>query len=80
MNKIKNFLLAVPFAAAPLVAMAEDQVTSVEIPSALSSISFTSLITSLAGIIAPALVGVLGLVAGIWVLQLVWRKIRATAR
>ncbi|MBQ3349677.1 MAG: hypothetical protein IJG38_04710 [Thermoguttaceae bacterium] len=82
MNKIKNFLLALPFSAA-LTASAfaqESSGTAVEIPEALSGISFTSLISSLAGLVAPAIVGILGLIAGVWVVQFVWRKIRSTGR
>lgn len=82
MNKIKNFLLALPFTAAlTAAAFAQgSQGTAVEIPEALSGISFTSLISSLAGLVAPAIVGILGLVAGVWVVQFVWRKIRSTGR
>lgn len=81
MNKIKNFLLALPLCAVSAAAFAEGASdTSVEIPEALSGISFTSLISSLAGLVAPAIVGILGLVAGVWVVQFVWRKIRSTGR
>ena len=81
MNKIKNFLLALPLCALTASAFAEGaNGTSVEIPEALSGISFTSLISSLAGLVAPAIVGILGLVAGVWVVQFVWRKIRSTGR
>ena len=81
MNKIKNFLLALPLCAVSAVAFAEGSSgTNVEIPEALSGISFTSLVSSLAGLVAPAIVGILGLVAGVWVVQFVWRKIRSTGR
>lgn len=82
MNKIKNFLLALPFSAAFVAsAFAEGaSSTDVEIPEALSGISFTTLISSLASLVAPAIVGILGLVAGVWVVQFVWRKIRSTGR
>lgn len=81
MKKIRNFLLALPLLGLSAVAFAEgESTTSVEIPSALSNISFTSLISSLAGLVAPAIVGILGLVAGVWVIQFVWRKIRSTGR
>ncbi|MBR0238900.1 MAG: hypothetical protein IJQ39_12470 [Thermoguttaceae bacterium] len=84
MTKIKNFLLALPLVGfSALTAFAEGESASgstVTIPEELSGISFTDLISSLAGLVAPAIVGILGLVAGVWVVQFVWRKIRSTGR
>ena len=81
MNKIKNFVYSLPVVLGSAVAFAqESNGTEISIPSELSGISFTDLISSLAGLVAPAIVAVIGLVAGVWAIQFIWRKIRSVGR
>lgn len=81
MNKIKNFVYSLPVVLGSAVAFAEgSNGTEISIPSELSGISFTDLISSLAGLVAPAIVAVIGLVAGVWAIQFIWHKIRSVGR
>lgn len=79
-NKFKTALYALPVALASAAAIAQDSGTEIQIPAELTGISFTDLISSLAGLVAPAIVAVLGLVAGVWAIQFIWRKIRSVGR
>lgn len=81
-NKFKTALYALPVALASAAAFAEGtgSGTEIQIPTELTGISFTDLISSLAGLVAPAIVAVLGLVAGVWAIQFIWRKIRSVGR
>ena len=70
----------VPVALTSAVAFAEGEAANgvtPEIPSELSGLNLTSVITSLAGKIGPALAAGLGLVIGIWCILLIWRKVRS---
>lgn len=71
--------VGVPVALTSAVAFAEESANGVtpEIPSELSGLNLTSVITSLAGKIGPALAAGLGIVIGIWCILLVWRKVRS---
>lgn len=77
-NKILG-LLAVPAVLGSAVAFAEDS-QSPSIPDAFTSFDWTSLITSMATTVAPVLLAVLGLAAGVYIVRWCWKMLKGTAK
>lgn len=72
-------LLGIPAALSAGVVLAEDS-QSPTIPDAFTSFDWTTLITSMATTVAPVLLAVLGLAAGVYIVRWCWRMLKGTAK
>ncbi|MDO4551766.1 MAG: hypothetical protein Q4C96_11010 [Planctomycetia bacterium] len=73
------FLFGAILCALPCLVIAQGN-TAVSVPSDLSGIDFTSMISTLASSLASAIVAALGIAAGCWGVLLIWRKIRSAGK
>lgn len=67
-------------ALAPVAAFAQEgetAATDITIPDAFANFSWTAAIKTIGDKIQPAIIAVIGLAVGVWIVQLIWRKIRS---
>ena len=79
LKKLKYVACAVAMSPALLMAQSEDSGQTIKLDENLSKIDFSGLVSSLGGLVAPAIIAILGLTATIWAAGWIWRRIRNTA-
>lgn len=82
MKKFFYSLAALPFALAAGQAFAEGEgaAPTFDIPSAFTSLDWTTLITSMSTVLISIIVPVISLAAGVFVLRWGWRTLKGSAR
>lgn len=81
MKRFFYFLAALPFALSAGHVFAEDAPTpTFEIPSAFTSLDWTTLITSMSSVLISIIVPVISLAAGVFVIRWGWRTLKGSAR
>lgn len=79
LKKLKYVACVLAMSPALLMAQNESSGQTITLDSNLADLDFASLISSLGAMIAPAIIGVLGLGATVWAAGWIWRKVRSTA-
>lgn len=81
MKRFFYSLAALPFAlGAGQVFAQEGQAPTFEIPSAFTSLDWTTLITSMSSVLISIIVPVISLAAGVFVIRWGWRTLKGSAR
>lgn len=77
---MKSKLLAFLVALSPGLLLAQDSNQGPTIPDAFTQFDWSTLITSMATTVAPVLLAVLGLAAGVYIVRWCWRMLKGTAK
>lgn len=76
---MKKFLYSIPAVLLPSLAFAEGE-QSVTIPEAFTNFDFQTLISTMATTVAPILLSILGLAAGVYIVRWCWKMLKGTAK
>lgn len=79
MKKIRSLLFAVGAVMLPVSAFAQNG-TSITVPTDFTGIAWADFVTTLAGALAPALIAMLGLAAGVFLVRYIWRNMKSISR
>lgn len=77
---IKKFLFSLPFLVVGGSAFAQSSGTSITVPTDFTGIAWADFVTTLAGALAPALIAMLGLAAGVFLVRYIWRSMKSISR
>lgn len=77
---IKKFLYSLPFLLAGTGAAYAQNGTSISVPTDFTGIAWADFVTTLAGALAPALIAMLGLAAGVFLVRYIWSSIKSISR
>lgn len=78
---MKKFIYSLPVALATPAIFAEGSgSTSISVPTDFTSIAWADFVTTLAGALAPALIAMLGLAAGVFLVRYIWRNMKSISR
>lgn len=77
---MKSKLIAAFAALSPALVFAQDNNQAPTIPDAFTQFDWSTLITSMATTVAPVLLAVLGLAAGVYIVRWCWRMLKGTAK
>lgn len=76
---MKKILYALPILGAGGTALAQTG-TSITVPTDFTGIAWSDFVTTLAGALAPALIAMLGLAAGVFLVRYIWRSMKSISR
>ena len=77
---MKKILYTLPALLLPASAFAEGSGQSVTIPDAFTNFDWTTLISTMATTVAPILLSILGLAAGVYIVRWCWKMLKGTAK
>ena len=77
---IKKIVPASLLALLPAAAFAEGGSTSITVPTDFTGIAWSDFVTTLAGALAPALIAMLGLAAGVFLVRYIWANMKKISK
>lgn len=80
MKNIRNFAIALGGVLLPTAAFAEGSGTSITVPTDFTGIDWAGFVTTLAGALAPALIAMLGLAAGVFLVRYIWANMKRISK
>lgn len=80
MKNIRNFTIALGSVLLPSAAFAQSSGTSITVPTDFTGIDWAGFVTTLAGALAPALIAMLGLAAGVFLVRYIWSNMKRISK
>ena len=77
---MKKFIYSLPVVLAAPAVFAQSSGTSISVPTDFTGIAWADFVTTLAGSLAPALIAMLGLAAGVFLVRYIWRQMKSISR
>ena len=77
---MKKFIYSLPVVLAAPAVFAQSGGTSITVPTDFTGIAWSDFVTTLAGALAPALIAMLGLAAGVFLVRYIWRSMKSISR
>lgn len=77
---MKKFIYSLPVVLASPAIFAQSSGTSISVPTDFTGIAWADFVTTLAGALAPALIAMLGLAAGVFLVRYIWRNMKSISR
>lgn len=78
---MKKFIYSLPVLLTGGAAFAQSGgSTSISVPTDFTGIAWSDFVTTLAGSLAPALIAMLGLAAGVFLVRYIWRSMKSISR
>lgn len=76
---MKKFIYSLPVVLATPALFAQTG-TSISVPTDFTGIAWADFVTTLAGALAPALIAMLGLAAGVFLVRYIWRSMKSISK
>lgn len=80
MKNIKQIGFASTAVLLPAAAFAQSSGTSITVPTDFTGIDWAGFVTTLAGALAPALIAMLGLAAGVFLVRYIWANMKRISK